>query len=204
MKEGLQMSVSELPSLPGRASLPRLERTRARLEDFEMIERTRDALALLDPKWSVDIIFLLASGMRRHARLVDNIPGLSKKVLTSTLRKLERSGIVSRHVYADIPVRVEYTLTPLGWQLTEPLMVLYEWAVAHEDELASAKPPADDVQSTSRPALTIARAPAARAGPKPSRVSRRTRRPVLACGFSRRRRYGRNRRGRCATTRQSS
>jgi DNA-binding HxlR family transcriptional regulator len=155
------MSVSELPSLPGRASLPRLERRRARLEDFEMIERTRDALALLDPKWSVDIIFLLASGMRRHARLVDNIPGLSKKVLTSTLRKLERSGIVSRHVYADIPVRVEYTLTPLGWQLTEPLMVLYEWAVAHEDELASAKPTADDVQSTSRPALTIAQAPAA-------------------------------------------
>jgi DNA-binding HxlR family transcriptional regulator len=155
------MSVSELPSLPGRASLPRLERTRARLEDFEMIERTRDALALLDPKWSVDIIFLLASGMRRHARLVDNIPGLSKKVLTSTLRKLERSGIVSRHVYADIPVRVEYTLTPLGWQLTEPLMVLYEWAVAHEDELASAKPTADDVQGTSWPALTIAPAPAA-------------------------------------------
>jgi DNA-binding HxlR family transcriptional regulator len=161
MKEGLQMSVSELPSLPARASLPRLERRRARLEDFEMIERTRDALALLDPKWSVDIIFLLASGMRRHARLVDNIPGLSKKVLTSTLRKLERSGIVSRHVYADIPVRVEYTLTPLGWQLTEPLMVLYEWAVAHEDELASAKPTADGVQSTSRPALTIAPAPAA-------------------------------------------
>lgn len=155
------MSVSELPSLPGRASLPRLERRRARLEDFEMIERTREALALLDPKWSVDIIFLLASGMRRHARLVDNIPGLSKKVLTSTLRKLERSGIVSRHVYADIPVRVEYTLTPLGWQLTEPLMVLYEWAVAHEDELASAKPSADDVQRTSRPALTLASAPAA-------------------------------------------
>jgi DNA-binding HxlR family transcriptional regulator len=155
------MSVSELPNLPGPASLPRVERRRARLEDFEMIERTREALALLDPKWSVDIIFLLASGMRRHARLVDNIPGLSKKVLTSTLRKLERSGIVSRHVYADIPVRVEYTLTPLGWQLTEPLMVLYEWAVAHEDELASTKPSVDDVQSTSRPALTLASAPAA-------------------------------------------
>jgi DNA-binding HxlR family transcriptional regulator len=161
MNERLQMSVSELPNLPGPASLPRVERRRARLEDFEMIERTREALALLDPKWSVDIIFLLASGMRRHARLVDNIPGLSKKVLTSTLRKLERSGIVSRHVYADIPVRVEYTLTPLGWQLTEPLMVLYEWAVAHEDELASAKQSADDVQGTSRPALTLAPAPAA-------------------------------------------
>jgi DNA-binding HxlR family transcriptional regulator len=161
MKEGMQMSVSELPNPPGLASLPRVERRRARLEDFEMIERTREALALLEPKWSVDIIFLLASGMRRHARLVDNIPGLSKKVLTSTLRKLERSGIVSRYVYADIPVRVEYTLTPLGWQLTEPLMVLYEWAVDHGSELASAKQSAEDVQRIGRPALTLAPAPAA-------------------------------------------
>jgi DNA-binding HxlR family transcriptional regulator len=112
------------------------DRQRARLEDFEMIERTRAALALLESKWSVDVIILLASGMRRHARLVDNIPGLSKKVLTSTLRRLERDGIVSRHVYAEIPVRVEYTLTQLGWQLTEPLMALYEWALAHEHELA--------------------------------------------------------------------
>jgi DNA-binding HxlR family transcriptional regulator len=155
------MSANESLSPPRLVSLQRAERERARLEDFEMIERTRAALALLDPKWSVDIIFLLASGMRRHARLVDNIPGLSKKVLTSTLRKLERSGIVSRHVYADIPVRVEYTLTPLGWRLTEPLMVLYEWAAAHEDDLASTKQSAADVQSTSRPSLVLAPAPAA-------------------------------------------
>jgi DNA-binding HxlR family transcriptional regulator len=79
-------------------------------------------------------------------------------VLTSTLRKLERSGIVSRHVYADIPVRVEYTLTPLGWQLTEPLMVVYEWAVAHESELAAAE---QSLQSSARPALTLAPAAAA-------------------------------------------
>jgi DNA-binding HxlR family transcriptional regulator len=157
----MQMSVNESENQAGLVSLPRVERKRARLEDFEMIERTGAALALLEPKWSVDVIFLLASGMRRHARLVDNIPGLSKKVLTSTLRKLERSGIVARHVYADIPVRVEYTLTPLGWQLTEPLMVLYEWAVAHESELVSAEQSADDVQSISRPALTLAPAPAA-------------------------------------------
>jgi DNA-binding HxlR family transcriptional regulator len=116
----------------------RPERRRARYEDFEMIERTRRALDLLGSKWAVDIVFLMASGIRRHARLVDNVPGLSKKVLTATLRKLERDGIVVRHVYAEIPVRVEYTLTPLGWQLTELLMALYEWAVAHESELAAA------------------------------------------------------------------
>ena len=94
---------------PQLIKLASTDRQRARLEDFEMIERTRAALALLESKWSVDVIILLASGMRRHARLVDNIPGLSKKVLTSTLRRLERDGIVSRHVYAEIPVRVEYS-----------------------------------------------------------------------------------------------
>jgi DNA-binding HxlR family transcriptional regulator len=131
--------------------VPRLlrpDRHRARLEDFEMIERTRAALALLGSKWSVDVIILLASGMRRHARLVDNIPGLSKKVLTATLRRLERDGIVMREVYPEIPVRVEYSLTTLGWQLTEPLMALYEWAVAHEDELARAHEPTSQIQPT--------------------------------------------------------
>jgi DNA-binding HxlR family transcriptional regulator len=125
-----------------------------------MIERTRAALALLDSKWSVDIIILLASGMHRHARLVDNIPGLSKKVLTATLRKLEQNGLVSRHVYAEIPVRVEYTLTPLGWQLTEPLMSLYEWAVVHETELAAAQQSATETRTLGRAALTLAPAPA--------------------------------------------
>jgi DNA-binding HxlR family transcriptional regulator len=140
--------------------LPRTERHRARLEDFEMIEHTQAALDLLDSKWSVAVIILLASGMRRHARLVDNIPGLSKKVLTATLRKLEQHGIVARHVYADIPVRVEYTLTPLGWQLTEPLMALYEWAVAHEHDLTAIEETGARVASP-RAALRLAPAPAA-------------------------------------------
>jgi DNA-binding HxlR family transcriptional regulator len=130
------MALDSTPTLA--AATPRPERRRARYEDFEMIERTRRALDLLGSKWAVDIVFLMASGIRRHARLVDNVPGLSKKVLTATLRKLERDGIVVRHVYAEIPVRVEYTLTPLGWQLTELLMALYEWAVEHESELAAA------------------------------------------------------------------
>jgi DNA-binding HxlR family transcriptional regulator len=156
------MSTSESSSPGQLIRLPRPERTRARLEDFEMIERTRDALGLLESKWSVDIIFLLASGMRRHARLVDNVPGLSKKVLTATLRRLEQSGIVARHVYPEIPVRVEYTLTPLGWQLTEPLMALYEWAVEHESDLSASKyPPTDNEQADGRAVLSLVPAPAA-------------------------------------------
>src|SRR5512133_4343149 len=155
------MSANETLSQPRLVSLPRTDRKRARLEDFEMIDRTRAALSLLDSKWSVDIIILLASGMHRHARLVDNIPGLSKKVLTATLRKLEQNGIVSRQVYAEIPVRVEYTLTPLGWQLTEPLMALYEWAVAHESELAASQQGANETPTIGRPVLALTLTPAA-------------------------------------------
>jgi DNA-binding HxlR family transcriptional regulator len=154
--------MSDSPSVPQLSSLRRPERERARLEDFEMIKRTRETLTLLESKWSVDIIFLLASGMRRHARLVDNVPGLSKKVLTSTLRKLEQSGIVSRQVYAEMPVRVEYTLTPLGWQLTELLMALYEWAVEHEEDLAASKATTESRQhGLVRPIFGLATQPAA-------------------------------------------
>ena len=136
------MSVDCIAVQAGFARLPRTERRRARMEDFELIDRTRRALALLEAKWSIDVIVLLASGMRRHTRLVDNIPGLSKKVLTATLRRLEQHGIVSRHVYAEVPVRVEYSLTRFGWELTEPLMALYEWAVVHERELNGLTPAA--------------------------------------------------------------
>jgi DNA-binding HxlR family transcriptional regulator len=133
---GIQ-ALAPRPELPfGRPGHIGEARHRARPEDFEMIGRTRETLALLHSKWAVDIVFLLASGIRRHARLADNVPGLSKKVLTATLRKLEDDGLVSRFVYPEIPVRVEYTLTQLGWQLTELLMALYEWSVAHEDALA--------------------------------------------------------------------
>ena len=118
----------------------RAERTRARPEDVELIERTRAALALIDSKWSVDVIVLLARGIRRHGRLLDNIPGISKKALTATLRRLERHGLVARRVHAEIPVRIEYVLTPLGWELTEPLMTLYEWALEHESALDAAAP----------------------------------------------------------------
>jgi DNA-binding HxlR family transcriptional regulator len=154
------MSANEMLSQPRLVPVPHTERKRARLEDFEMIERTRAALALLDSKWSVDIIFLLASGMHRHARLVDNIPGLSKKVLTATLRKLEENGIVSREVYAEIPVRVEYALTSFGWQLTEPLMALYEWAVAHENDLTSSQEKDKQGGPAAVQALRLAEAPA--------------------------------------------
>jgi DNA-binding HxlR family transcriptional regulator len=112
------------------------ERIWADPDDLQMIRLTRTALGLLQAKWRVDILVLLASGIHRHARLVDNLPGLTKKVLSATLRSLEEDGLVNRRVYAELPVRIEYTLTPLGWRLTELLMALYEWSLEYGDELA--------------------------------------------------------------------
>jgi DNA-binding HxlR family transcriptional regulator len=100
-------------------------------EDLEMIERTREARELLSSKWKVDLLYLLARGVRRYSRLYDNLRGASKKMLTDSLRSLERDGLVDRHVYAEVPVRVEYSLTGLGWSATELLMALADWADEH-------------------------------------------------------------------------
>src|SRR3954453_10399298 len=83
-------------------------------EDLEMIERTRSARDLLASKWKVDLLYLLARGGQRYSRLYDNLRGASKKMLTDSLRGLERDGFVERSVYAEVPVRVEYSLTALG------------------------------------------------------------------------------------------
>ena len=100
-------------------------------QDLEMIERTRAARDLLSSKWKVDLLYLLARGVHRYSRLYDNLRGASKKMLTDSLRGLERDGFVERAVYAEVPVRVEYSLTALGWSATELLMALADWADEH-------------------------------------------------------------------------
>ena len=100
-------------------------------QDLEMIERTRAARDLLSSKWKVDLLYLLARGVHRYSRLYDNLRGASKKMLTDSLRGLERDGFVERAVYAEVPARVEYSLTALGWSATELLMALADWADEH-------------------------------------------------------------------------
>ena len=105
--------------------------SRPTTEDLEMIERTREARELLSSKWKVDLLYLLARGVHRYSRLYDNLGGASKKMLTDSLRSLERDGLVERHVFAEVPARVEYSLTALGWSTTELLMALADWADEH-------------------------------------------------------------------------
>jgi DNA-binding HxlR family transcriptional regulator len=107
--------------------------------DLDLIERVDQALDVLHGKWKVHLLFFMARGVRRHGRLLACLPGVSKKVMTDTLRALERDGLVARRIFAEVPVRVEYSLTPLGWTMTEPLIALSEWGEIHTKEVTEAR-----------------------------------------------------------------
>ena len=106
--------------------------------DYEMITATHAVLALLSPRWAVPVLYTLAGGTRRYSELLYEVGEISKKTLTQTLRGLQREGLVVRTAYAEMPMRVEYSLTPLGGSLTGPLMALYEWAAVELDETHAA------------------------------------------------------------------
>ena len=107
--------------------------------DLELIERVDQSLEVLQGKWKVHLLFHMARGIHRHSRLLTCLPGVSKKVMTDSLRVLERDGLVHREIFAEVPVRVEYSLTPLGWSVTEPLIALAEWGEAHGKEVTEAR-----------------------------------------------------------------
>jgi DNA-binding HxlR family transcriptional regulator len=98
----------------------------------------RLAVELIADKWTVVVLAGLSRGPVRHGELIGLIGGISRKVLTQTLRRLEAHGLVRRRAFAEVPPRVEYELTPLGATLTEPIHVLTEWARAHGDEVLDA------------------------------------------------------------------
>lgn len=101
------------------------------------------ARVLLDriaDKWTTLVIGTLAQAEpRRFTELRRAIGGISQKMLTQTLREMERDGLVERTVYPQIPPRVEYRLTPLGRTLKEPLSALAQWSQLHMDEVRAAQ-----------------------------------------------------------------
>jgi DNA-binding HxlR family transcriptional regulator len=94
----------------------------------EACPAVREVLNRVGDKWSVQIIALLGGGPARFSELRREIEGISQRMLTLTLRNLERDGLVVRTVFAEIPPRVEYELTKLGETLLEPIQGLAEWA----------------------------------------------------------------------------
>jgi len=90
-------------------------------------------------RWTVLIVGILGDGDARFSELRRRIGGISQKMLTQTLRGLERDGLVRRTVHPDVPVRVEYSLTEAGRTLLEPLRALQQWAVEHLGDVAASQ-----------------------------------------------------------------
>lgn len=100
---------------------------------------TREILDRVGDKWSVFAIVSLEDGPKRHSVLKRTLHGISQRVLTSTLRGLERDGLVVRRSFPTNPPQVEYELTPLGRTLSEPVRVLAMWAHGHRAEVLQAR-----------------------------------------------------------------
>ena len=96
---------------------------------------SRVVLSRIADKWTALIIHVLATGTRRYAELQREIGGISQKMLTQTLRSLERDGLVQRKVYPEVPPKVEYALSKLGRTLIEPLQAICRWSEKHLSEL---------------------------------------------------------------------
>ena len=104
----------------------------------------RDILDRVGDKWSVLVVVLLGEGTHRFSDLRRSVDGISQRMLTHTLRQLERDGLISRTVYPSVPLRVEYALTALGRTLLTPLAALSCWAEEHRPEVLEARAAYDE------------------------------------------------------------
>jgi len=112
----------------------------------------REVLDRVGDKWSLLVIAMLEerpTSRARFSELKRSIPGISQRMLTATLRSLERDGLLTRHVYAEVPPRVEYALTPLGKQFMQPVRGLVTWLQTHWPTIRAARDKFDG-QSRSR------------------------------------------------------
>ncbi|MGI4790426.1 MAG: winged helix-turn-helix transcriptional regulator [Janthinobacterium lividum] len=108
----------------------------------------RDVLNRIGDKWSVLVVLVLRDGKLRFSDMRRSIEGISQRMLTHTLRQLERDGLVERTVYPTVPLRVEYELTVLGQTLIEPLAALTQWAESHRGAILISRADYDSRDST--------------------------------------------------------
>jgi len=100
---------------------------------------TRLVLDRIGDKWTVLVVLLLSDGPMRFSEVRGRLGRVAPKVLTQTLRRMERDGLVTREIYAEVPPRVEYALTGLGASLIEPIAVIGDWAEVNVDQIAAAQ-----------------------------------------------------------------
>lgn len=116
-----------------------------------------ELLARLSDKWVTLVIDALADGPRRHSEIARTVAGATQKMLTQTLRQLERDGLVSRHVTAAVPVRVDYELTRLGLSLLPVQRAIKQWAETHIETVHAARDAYDHARVPEAPLSTSLR-----------------------------------------------
>jgi DNA-binding HxlR family transcriptional regulator len=107
--------------------------------DHETCRAMSSILDRIGDKWTVMVVGTLANGPVRFNAMLRSISGISHRMLTLTLRGLQREGLIVRRAFATIPPRVEYELTPLGRSLIGPLRALFEWARLNQSEVEAAR-----------------------------------------------------------------
>jgi DNA-binding HxlR family transcriptional regulator len=108
---------------------------------------TRQVIGRVGDKWSLLVLYALSTGTKRFSQLRFEVEGISQKMLTQTLRGLERDGLVHRQAYPTIPPKVEYRLTPLGDSLEDVIAMVRQWAYAHMDEINDQRDQYDQLHS---------------------------------------------------------
>ena len=114
--------------------------------DEDALVALQSAVSVLAAKWSVLVLARLGEGTHRFNELLRQIDGVSRRMLSATLRQLERDGLVERHVYARVPARVGYELSPAGERLLDALAPLAGWGVEHRAEVFASREQFDRLQ----------------------------------------------------------
>ena len=118
--------------------------------DEQALQALQSAVGVLAAKCSVVVLAQLGEGTHRFNELLRQIDGVSRRMLSATLRQLERDGIVERHVYARVPARVEYELSPVGEHLLIALGPLAGWGLEHQQDLNDARMKAEEITARSQ------------------------------------------------------
>lgn len=100
---------------------------------------SREVLAMVTHRWTMLLLYALGTGTKRHGELKEMLGGISQKMLTQTLRDLERDGLVARVDHGELPRRVDYSLTPLGATLHETLGAICRWSEQHLHDVRDAR-----------------------------------------------------------------
>jgi DNA-binding HxlR family transcriptional regulator len=125
--------------LSTRTAARRRDEAKVVYDAFMAMCPTRQVMATIGDKWASLIVNALADGPKRHGELRTIIAGASQKMLTQTLRTLERDGLVTRTVTPSVPVRVDYELTALGKTLVPVLIAVKDWSETHIEDILAAR-----------------------------------------------------------------